>query len=135
MSDNSGVSAAALREDGIPVGTPFKAGQSGNPVGRPKGSVSPKAELQKLLNIVLKGEINPLTDMPEDMPAGRKVALNLLLKAVADSDLNAIKQVIENIDGKPAQALNIGGQDGDNPVQLDNTLRVEVVYPKVRTNE
>ncbi|MGY4177666.1 hypothetical protein ACVIHH_002957 [Bradyrhizobium sp. USDA 4518] len=51
--------------------TRFRIGKSGNPARRPKGSVSPKAELQKLMDIVLKGEINPLTDLPEDMPAGR----------------------------------------------------------------
>lgn len=39
------------------------------------------AELQKIMDIVLKGEMNPLTDLTEDMPVGRKVALNLALKA------------------------------------------------------
>lgn len=111
----NGGSAAARRKDGMPVGTPFQPGQSDNPAGRAKGSVSVKAELQKLMDIVIKGELNPLTDLPEDMPVGRKIALNLALAAVADNKLDAIKTVIEHLDGKPAQALNLGGQE-DNHV-------------------
>lgn len=109
--------------------TPFKPGQSGNPAGRPKGSVSVKAELQKLVNIILKNEYNALSGETENMPVGRKVALNLLDKALADADLNAIVKVIEHLDGKPAQAINLGGQEGENPVQVDNTLRVVCVKP------
>lgn len=37
----------------------FPKGKSGNPDSRPLGSVSIKAELQKLLNHVVKGEVNP----------------------------------------------------------------------------
>ncbi len=123
--------AAKTRPDGMPVGVPFTAENQPEGRGRPKGSVSPKAELQKLLTIVLKGEVNPLTDLPEDMPAGRKVALNLLLKAVADNDLNAIKQVFENIDGKPAQAVSIAGTDG-GPIETVTTINLNFVKPTER---
>lgn len=87
--------------------TQFKQGESGNPNGRPKGAVSIKAELQKLMEIVLKGEINPLTDLPEDMPTGRKIALNLAMKAVADADLKAIQLALEHLDGKPQQNVDM----------------------------
>ncbi|TBH23631.1 hypothetical protein ELG64_09000 [Rhizobium leguminosarum] len=114
---NSG-KAAARRPDGMPVGTPFPKGVSGNPDGRKPGSVSIKAELQKLIDLTIKGEINPLTDEPEEnMPVGRKIALNLVMKAVADNDMWAIKQILENLEGKPHQAVNIGGQE-DNPVGM-----------------
>lgn len=111
------------------VATQFKKGESGNPNGRPVGSVSVKAELQKLVNIILKGEFNHLSGETEDMPVGRKVALNLLDKALADADLNAIGKVLEHLDGKPAQAINLGGQE-DNPVQVESKLQVELVRPK-----
>ncbi|CAH2408323.1 DUF5681 domain-containing protein [Mesorhizobium escarrei] len=57
---------------------PFQPGQSGSPDGRPRGSVSVKTELQKIINIALKNEHNPLSDELEaEMPVGRKIALNL----------------------------------------------------------
>ena len=101
MGKNSGVSAAK-RPDGRPVGTPFQPGRSGNPAGRPKGSVSIKAELQKIIDLEIKGEHNPFTDKIEDMPVGRKIALNMAIKA-AEGDMWACKDVRDTIDGKPAQ--------------------------------
>ena len=134
MGKSSGT-AAARRPDGMPVGTPFPKGVSGNPAGLKPGTVSIKTELQKLINLTLKGEINPLTELQEDnMPVGRKIALNLVVKAVADGDMWAIKQIMENLEGKPAQSLNIGGQDGENPIQLDSKLTVELVRPKGSSN-
>lgn len=106
------------------MGKPFEAGKSGNPAGRPKGYFSIKAEIEKLMNIVLKGEVNPLTELAEDMPVNRKIALNLVIKAVVDGDLSAIREVKDTLDGKPAQAVNIGGQD-DNPVQHTFTLKID----------
>jgi hypothetical protein len=90
-------------------GVKFEAGQSGNPNGRPTGAVSVKAELRKLMDIILQGEINPLTDLPEDMPTGRKIALNLAMKAVADGDLGAIKTIMEHIDGKATERIEHSG--------------------------
>lgn len=135
-------------ENGSETGVPYKVGDKKPPLhtrfssqnqpeknGRTKGSVSVKAELQKLVNLILKGEFNHLSGETEDMPVGRKVALNLLDKALADADLNAITKVMEHLDGKPAQALNIGGQDGENPVVIDSKMTVELVRPKGSNNE
>lgn len=114
----------------MPKGTPFPKGTSGNPAGRKPGSVSIKAELQKLLDIVLKGEHNPLTDATEDMPVGRKIALNMIIKAVADGDAWTAIRIMEQLEGKPAQAVNLGGQDGENPVEISSKLTVELVRAK-----
>lgn len=96
---------------------PWQKGQSGNPNGKPVGAVSVKAELRKLMEIILEGEINPLNDLPENMPAGRKVALNLAMKAIADGDLGAIKTIIEHLDGKAGESVAISGPEG-KPIQL-----------------
>jgi hypothetical protein len=112
VAKNSGVTAAK-RADGLPVGTPFQPGQSGNPNGLPKGSVNIKAELQKIIDLKIKNEHNPFTDEVEDeMPVGRKIALNMAINAAA-GDQNACKDVRDTIDGKPAQSINVGGQ-GEN---------------------
>lgn len=76
------------------------------------------------MNIIIKGEHNFLTDENEDMPAARKVALNLASKAIADGDLLAIIRIVEHLDGKPAQSVNVGGQE-DNPVQHTFTLKID----------
>ena len=94
----------------MPVGRPFQPGQSGNPNGRPEGAVSIKTELRRLLEITLKNEHNFLSDECENMPASRKVALNLLSKAIVDGDLKAIQMALEHIDGKPNQDLTSGGK-------------------------
>lgn len=114
----------------MPTGVPFEPGQSGNPAGRPRGVVSIKAKLQKLLNVVIKGEFNQLTEETEDMPVGRKIALNTVLKAVADNDMLAAFPIMEQLDGKPAQALNVGGKDGENPVVTRGQLNVTLVRAK-----
>lgn len=122
MSDNR-ESTGKVGKGNPPVETRFKSGQSGNPKGRPKGSVSVKAELQKIIDLEIKGEHNPFTDQIEDMPVGRKIALNIAIKA-ADGDMLACKDVRDTIDGKPAQAVNIGGRE-DNPLQHTFTLKID----------
>jgi hypothetical protein len=124
MAKNSG-KAADRRPDGMPVGTPFRKGTSGNSKGRKPGSVSIKAELQKLLDMTLKGEVNPLTAKAEDnMPVGRKIAIKLVTKAATDGDVWAAFRIMEHLDGKPAQDVNLGGQD-DNPIQTTFTLKID----------
>jgi hypothetical protein len=41
--------AAERRPDGMPVGTPFSKGKSGNPAGLPKGYVSLATRIQRIL--------------------------------------------------------------------------------------
>lgn len=130
MSDNTEISESELTPEQRRLANliPWKAGQSGNPNGKPKGAVSVKAELRKLMDIILKGEVNPLTDLPEDMPTGRKIALNLAMKAVADGDLGAIKTIIEHLDGKAGESLAISGPDG-GPVETVSTITLNFVKP------
>jgi hypothetical protein len=109
MSDN-GNKTGSEYEVGYgkpPLETRFSSENQPENAGRPKGSVSIKAELAKIMDIILKGEINPLSELPEDMPVGRKIALNLAMKAVADADLNAIKTALEHLDGKPQQNVDM----------------------------
>ena len=91
----------------------------------PKGSVSIKAELQKILDMTLKGEISPLTtELEEGMPVARKIALKLIAKA-ADGDTWSALKIMEHLDGKPPQDLNLGGQGDDNPMHTVFMLKID----------
>lgn len=116
--DDSSEKALTLREKRLANLKPFKPGQSGNPAGKKPGTVSIKTELRELVSIILKGEFNNLNGEVENMTVARKVALTLLEKALADGDLNAVVKIMEHLDGKPAQAVNIGGQAEGTPVQM-----------------
>jgi ribosomal protein L17 len=41
-----------------------------------------------------------------------------LIQMAEDGDIQAIKEVADRLDGKPAQAI-IGGEDDDNPIRVE----------------
>lgn len=43
------------------------------------------------------------------MSVGEKEMLNLVILAVADGDMKAIKAIVEMLEGKPAQPLSLAG--------------------------
>jgi hypothetical protein len=98
----------------------FEKGKSGNPNGRPKKA--------KLFETALMME---LKEAGEDMPALRRIARNLItLCQVENKDaLPAIKEFADRTDGKVPQGI-IGGDDGDNPVSVLQTIVREIVDPK-----
>jgi hypothetical protein len=113
----------------MPVGTPFEPGQSGNPAGRKVGSVSLKGILRRLLDTRLPNEPDLLDEgKARDMTAGEKLVMNLVIRALADGDARAIKDIIEMLEGKPAQSLSLAG-DPDHPLQVDSRLEVVLVRP------
>ena len=80
-----------------PVDHQWKKGESGNPAGRPPGSISITAEIKK-----------KLLEIPENQ---QKTILDLLVnkiirKAAVDGDDQMIKQIWSYIDGPPRPAEN-----------------------------
>ena len=82
MSDNSG-----QKQD-----TKFKKGQSGNPAGRPPGSVSIMGRIKKIFE-----------EDPERFES--------YVKEVLDDPMLR-KEVIQQIDGKPTESVEISGKNG-----------------------
>jgi len=73
----------------------FKPGQSGNPGGRPKAT--------------------PITDALRDAlsdPAELEKFIGAVIKKAKKGDVKAFQAVSDRLEGKPAQALNLGGADG-----------------------
>ena len=57
-----------------------------------------------------------------------KIAMNLVHRAVYN-DSDAIEEVADRLDGRPAQAIT-GGEEGDNPISvLQKIVRVVVDSP------
>lgn len=77
----------------------FHKGQSGNPAGRPPGSVSITAEIKKKLQEVPEGQQKSYLDL----------LINRIVKqAVVDGNEQMIKQIWNYIDGNPKLSENQG---------------------------
>ncbi len=76
----------------------FQPGQSGNPAGKPKGSLSVVSALKKELARIPDGE--------------KKTQLKLLVekiieKGVKDGDVQMLKDIVNRIDGLPRETIDI----------------------------
>jgi hypothetical protein len=124
------------RPDGMPVGKPFTAEYQPEGRGRPKGSVDIMRLVQSLLedNDNLPAALRKVIE--ERCGMGRRaieaVFLSLLLEAL-QGDTKAASELLNRGYGKVADKIE--GGDPDNPVQVDNTLRVVVVNPKGSSDE
>lgn len=87
-------------------------------MARPAGSPNKDKPFREALRIELAalGEDDPKTL--------RRLARKLLETAAKDDGLQAIKEVADRLDGKPAQAI-VGGDEDDNPIAL--VTRIELV--------
>lgn len=97
----------------------FVPGVSGNPAGKPPGSLSIVAEIKKQLNQI--AEEDPQKRMKFELLV-RKV----ILKAINEGDVSMIKDIIDRIDGKPTQNINISSVDAIRDeyfTKLDNLTR------------
>lgn len=98
-----------------PDGT-FGPGNVANPAGRPVGSVS-----------IVEGIKKKLLEIE---PKNKKVYLDMFLdklfhKAIRDGNEQLMKDMINRVDGMPAQ--KISGEDG-GPIKIDIGMMLEKVY-------
>lgn len=96
---------------------PFLKGHSGNPGGRPK---------EKPFRDALRVE---LAATGEDAKALRDIAKALIGKA-RDGDIQAIREIADRLDGKPAQALEHTGQDG-GPIETSGVSAREIIAARL----
>jgi hypothetical protein len=52
-----------------------------------------------------------------------------------EGDTNAFKFIVERIEGKPAQALTIGGEDDGPPIQMEITIEPSAAYAFMLNNK
>jgi len=94
----------------------WSKGQSGNPAGRPKGSISVVTELKKKL------EETPKEGNPEKKRYVDMLVIKVIEKALADGDVSMIKDMIDRIDGKPRQSLDLSGMQQTKILVLPSIL-------------
>lgn len=86
----------------------FKKGQSGNPAGRPKGK-----SLTHTLREMLEKEINlnnhPITGEVNVRLTMKEVIILAMMKKALRGDMEAIKTILERIDGKIPLPLEHSG--------------------------
>ena len=80
--------------------TQFKPGESGNPTGRPPGSISLVAILKRQLE-----KIDPLYDKS----TAEALIEQYLQKAMEEGDGQAIRDMMDRTDGKPTNRHEIEG--------------------------
>ena len=109
----------------------FKKGESGNPSGRPVGSLGSKTILQKYLNLITKA-INPITNATENLTVAEQIHLKQVAKAI-EGDLYSYKEIIDRLEGKTInvqeikqeitqKTLRVGyGDDEDDDTGDDNS--------------
>lgn len=83
------------------IGRPFKKGQSGNPNGRPPKSRALSEELRRLLQ----------RRAPGTKRTNLEVIVDQLVTLARDGDKDALRYVFDRLEGRPAQALELTGDE------------------------
>lgn len=85
--------------------TPFQPGKSGNPAGKPKGTLDAKTVIRKWLEVKEKIK-NPITGKMEIMTQYDAIVLAQLAKARAKGT-DAFNALLDRTEGKPKQQIEM----------------------------
>lgn len=121
-TDNNS-SAVKQPQNTKPIGRPWKPGESGNPNGRPKRGWT-WADLVEEAASELLG-----TTSGEKIEA-KKIIAKRLVKMAAEGDRQAIKDIMDRMDGYPQQSTDLTTQGG-RILNIDDLL--EKVYGQTET--
>lgn len=96
----------------------FQKGVSGNPKGKPIGSVSIVAKLK-----------NELQKVPVGQKSSRleELVSKILKKAIEEGNENMIKLVVNYIDGMPKQTMDLEAKVEETHIPMDNQRIQELV--------
>ena len=85
----------------------WKKGESGNPLGRPKGSRNITSQLKEMLDLEIQGK-DPVSG--EDIIAPAATFINArMIKNALNGDQKAIREIYDRIEGRPKQKLDVTG--------------------------
>lgn len=92
--------------------TQFKPGQSGNPNGRPKGSLSVKSIIEKIWNEEIK-------DAKGNVQIEGILAVKAIFDKAKDGDVNAFRALVERMEGMPKQEIDMNA----NITKMDKIVK------------
>lgn len=100
----------------------FKAGESGNPNGRPKGKgiTSILRELLEKQTPKTVADSKIVTEFlgKKQVTNGEALVVMLLYKALIKNDMKAITEILDRIDGKPIQQTIVSEAPPKMPIWL-----------------
>jgi hypothetical protein len=102
---------------------PFKKGESGNPNGRPKGSLNRSTIVKKWLSVQGQAD-NPISGESETMSQEDMITLALIKKA-REGDTQAYKALMDSGYGAPKQEVENTNINTDIPISkwVDGTTK------------
>lgn len=92
----------------------FIPGVSGNPAGRPKGSVSIVTEIKRRLEEIPEGQKKTYLELLVD---------RIMKSAIAEGNDQQIKNILNYVDGMPKQSVDVTS-NGENITDV----RVEIIH-------
>ena len=96
--------------------TQWKKGQSGNLLGKPKGILNSKTILERFMSIVQTVE-NQITGEFEGLTVEEQIHLAQLKKA-KEGDLFAYKEILDRLEGKAKQNVDLNAQIEQKVTQI-----------------
>jgi hypothetical protein len=109
----------------------FKPGQSGNPRGRPKGSISLPNAMVKLLRkrtkVTIAGEIKSLSQS--------EIIAFQIIQHAAKGDLNFIKFVSQQTQNHPEMQMQAAADDAEKEVLIDNVMELMKALIQTQTQD
>jgi hypothetical protein len=99
------VDKTTKKQLGGATGKGFMPGVSGNPKGRPKGTVSITEAIRRKLN-----EMAPSTDNKEKRTYLEVLIIRIMNKAIIEGDQQMISRIWNYIDGMPKQSIEHTGK-------------------------
>ena len=102
---------------------PFKKGESGNPNGRPKGSLNRATVARKWLEVMEK-ITNPITGSKEQLSQEDAITLAQINKA-RKGDTNAYRALMDSVYGKAPQTIDQHTDLNVNDFNIKDVLKFD----------
>ena len=95
---------------------PFKPGISGNPLGKPRGTLNTATIIKKILQTKAVLEEHPLTHKHDVTLSVQKMLVLAMVKEALHGNVRAFMSLVERAEGKNISPMPINGKETQNIV-------------------